>query len=299
MKNSIILYVSVIIISIIIASCSKSDDLQYGQQSLASEQDMSEALMNLNSTIVRSLSFTRGDKPEKQKDTVKVNVVEADFYGALVGAYAGWKAKNPNPLVWATITVGAIAIGAACASIAAAAQNGYVVFNGNNENCDILNEWVSLPNSMTIFKELDSSETTIMYNKDKLSMPQKYFDAQKIGIMHNAILERMPNKVTVKEYNKNIFSQSEIALLNENKSVLQEIISNSRNWKEAIMQTDSSNIIKIANSFMSVYGSCIENKDKYEALQTLYAYIDFVDKRNDLNENEKECILIGLNVAWA
>lgn len=49
---------------------------------------------------------------------------------------------------------------------------------------------------------------------------------------------------------------------------------------------------------MSVYGSCIENKDKYEALQTLYSYIDFVDKRNDLNENEKECILIGLNVAW-
>lgn len=285
---------------VLLCSCSQEENERNSKVQLSSHQNLSESLETLNTNLRNSIMVTRGKNPEQhKKDTVKVDVVDADIAGAVAGGMAGLYADIPHLGAKALVTLVTTVVGAGVASVTAGAHNGYVVSgNGNNSNATI-DEMTDCPNSMNQLCSINDEMVEMMQASSELSMPAQYSQALKVGIMHNLLLENFKNNMVVKNLNERTLADNKMKVFNGRERLLKEVIYDCKLYKSRLQElSKTTNIGLVTKSFLSIYNECISCGDKKSALQTIQSYTDFIVKSEDLKDEERKCLLSSLSVAW-
>ena len=287
MKKNLLCYVFALGLLTLFFACTE-DKLQ---QRSFQEQPLNVVLASVNDSLLSTNTFTRGDEPKK--DTVSTaDVVKADCIGAVIGFFVG--AKEGGNLTTAVICG---VFGAVVNSVVEGCSDGYVV-NSSGANQTTITDMIGYDNIIQKYLNIDSVVIQAKYNNSVSPLPRKYAISEKIGIVHNLMLDSIQNSTIYVALLQRTVPDTLTTLPMLKKRDYKHVVDNCLRWKEYELSSPKNNIELVMKYFLSIYERCILENDINKAYRILSTYIEVIDNRGDLSIEEKESLLAGLSVAW-
>lgn len=271
-------------------ACSVDENKEYAVVE-SNSSSLSVELKMLNDSLNSTYEKTRDNK-QSDKDTSKTTILQADVNGALAGAAAGAYVKGPWQLK-AIAALGFGVIGSAAASYAESQKENFIASTGPNESP------IDFNNAVYRFYKIDSVSVDSASANSPMTIPQKYVKALKTGVMHNMLLEKYtnPNVALVKNLYLTDIPFEYIQNFKTMEADYNRIVLNYSNWREIISNDSLCYVEEIVDSFMSAFSTPVSLNRPLKAVQVADSYVNFVVRRSELNDTEKEITLTGISVA--